>query len=228
MADNENSKRTIPETPAPTRSQTNLASRPPNIEKQSVDEASRGIPQSAAKPPPDAFVLKDRRGGEAGLVAEETAESSAWMETVAPEAAAEPATLSNLRKIGAECLLMAICFLTGSVTQNRHARAVPLPHRAATPVARPEISRGETARGLPDDAGAAFTNAIEDLDSAVGDFPQQSPQEILKTVSSSGRDCRLLWNGDYPSVLFGRTPIGTNSLAANLEGCAQAVRHLHR
>jgi hypothetical protein len=38
----------------------------------------------------------------------------------------------------------------------------------------------------------------------------------------------LVWNGDYPSLEFGKMPIPPNSLATTLEGCAEAVKQLPR
>ena len=219
----------VPVTPAPTRSQTNLASRAAGSELRSVEEGRRGIPLSAAKPPPGVSPAKQgRRIGDAGLAAVELREPGASQrptasaDTEVPEGASDAARPPNFLKIAAECLLVLICIMTGIVTPNRVGEAIVAPsHPAAAPPATREIK-------LPDDAGAAFRTAIDDLDGAVADIPEQSPEQILRTVSGPGHDCLLLWNGDYPSVIFGRAPVRPNSLAANLEGCAQAIKQLPR
>ncbi len=236
MAENDRNRSVLgtdkaPVTPAPTRSLTNLANRTPGAERLSIEAARSGIPQPAAKPPPDVSVLHERRRiGDAAPVVIALPEPSARVNTEeVREAAPSPHRRRNLRKTAAECLLALICVLTGMVPWNRVDRAVVAPpQRVAAPPGGQEISPAEPVRRLPDDAGAAFTTALDDLANAVEDRPQQSAEEMLKTVSRSGRDCMLVWNGDYPSLVFGKMPIPPNSLTTTLEGCAQAVKQLPR
>lgn len=216
-------------TPPPTRSQTNMASRAAGSQRISTKAARQRIPQPAAKPPPDMAVFKERRRiGEAASVVIELPESSASVDTQVREAVPEPPRRRNVR-IAAQWLLALICVLTGMVTRNSPDPAiVAQPHLAAKAPDGQKISPAEPVRELPDDAGEALTAALDDLDSAIEDFPQRSPEQILRAVSRPGHDCMLAWDTRYPSLIFGRMPIGPNSLAAMLEGCAQAVKQLPR
>ena len=218
----------IPVTSAPTHSKINLASRAPRPDRGSAAEAGPGIPQASAKPPPEASVFKERRRmSDAGPAVAELLEAPAWAEAGLRAAAAEAGGRRRIGQTAAWLLFVLVCIPTG-VTRKKLDRAIVAPpHPAAVPRDR-VAGLPEIVPGLPDDAGGALTAALDDLDSAVEGFPQQSPEQILRMVSGPGRDCRLLWKGHYPSIVFGMAPIRPNSLAANLEGCARAVKQLPR
>jgi hypothetical protein len=232
MAENERNRGVpgtdrVPVTPAPGRSRTNLANRASDAER--LLAAIRGIPPPAAKPPPDVSVVHEpRRSGEAASVVVKHRAPSAQVNPVFCEAVPLAERRRNPWKTAAKCLIALLCVLTGMVIGNSVDRAVVPPHRDTAPPGGRDISHTEPARVLQDDAGAAFTTALDDLDNAVVDRPQQSAEEILKMVSRPGYDCMLVWNGDYPSLVFGMRPIPPNSLTTTLEGCAQAVKQLPR
>jgi hypothetical protein len=234
MADNErsyqeNTGENIPVTGAPTRSQTNLASRAPGPERRSIEQ-THSFPQPAAKPPPDVTAVSERRRiTDAAPAVVEYPEPPTWVNAEVCEATHEPARRRSLRKIGAECLIVLICVLTGILARSRLGHPVMSPtHDSAARPGGPRTSPVEPLRGLPDDAGEAFTTALNDLDDAMEEFPQQSPERLLEKASVPGHDCLLLWHGDYASVVFGKMPSPPNSLAAGLEGCARAVKQLPR
>lgn len=225
----ENNPGNIPVTPAPGRSQANLASRAPGPERGIAAETGSATPQAAAKPPPDDSVFKERRRiSDAAPTVADFQESSAWADPGVREAAPASGGRRNIRATAARCLLVLFPILTGVTRQKGLDHAIVAPPRPAAVSGGPAVTAAEPVSGLPNDPGAALTTALDDLDSAVQGVPQHSPEEILRMVSRPGRDCRLIWKGHFPSIVFGTTPIRPNSLAENLEGCAQAVKQMSR
>jgi hypothetical protein len=113
--------------------------------------------------------------------------------------------------------VLCVMFRPTARDSNRPASAAPETR------ARKELSTLQQRNELPADPGAALTTAMDDLGAAIHAAPEGSTEEILRKVSTPGRDCRLVWANDSPSLVFGRYPIRANSLAHTLEACAQAI-----
>ena len=223
-------EQTMPVTPAPTRSQTNLASRALGVEKPLSETLCRGTPQAAAKPPPEVPENFRRRSADAGAVRSESPEEVNSGQPEGREDFAREAKRRNLSPIAARALLAIICIMTGMfVPVGRHrARNTSTSQSPVLTVPAP-IAVSEQAQyavGLPREPEAALTTALDDLDKAVRDRTE-SPEQILKIVSRPGQDCTLAWTGHYPSLVFGKKG-GPNSIAVTLEGCAQAVFRLRK
>lgn len=222
----------IPTTPAPSRSQVSRTGRArqewqpvPKEERISVGAAKvdvQPLPEvergADIRPPPDTQAYGRRRGdGSARLVDPSQAgdeidgqlRRSAWRDV----------------GIWARVALALVCLAPGRVAQDAN-------HPAAGRVA--EVSgafsggakRPESVAQLPADAERAMTTALDDLNSALEGIPGRSPEQLLREVSGRGGDCRMVWTNNLPSLVFGEKPIGPNSLASTMEGCAKAVSRL--
>lgn len=102
----------------------------------------------------------------------------------------------------------------------------PAPSAAPAAMASPTPAIYQGSRELPRDPPAAFTSALDRLDSALDSVGDENPRDALWKVSRPGKECLMIWNQNSPAVLFGRKPIGANSLAGTLSDCADAVSRL--
>jgi hypothetical protein len=75
--------------------------------------------------------------------------------------------------------------------------------------------------------GAAFTAALDRLDEAFSEFPDRSPEDLLRAASGPKAGCKVQWSDKLPSLLFGDMNAGPNVLAATLYHCAEAISRLH-
>jgi hypothetical protein len=75
---------------------------------------------------------------------------------------------------------------------------------------------------LPADPSAALSMALAELSQAL-DRARGNPEEVLRKVSKPGQKCTMVWANDSVSLVFGGDPIRANSLAHQLEDCAEAV-----
>lgn len=226
--------------PAPTRSRRNLANRARAAERSVLGVPRSPVPPRAAKPPLTTIPANypRRRRGDTLPAVRNTVVRVPEGPPPRPPAEVPAAETSSshlpvVRTFAAGCFLMLICLLQGvptrtgpdgppTVAPERSAALPPAPHE----IPKHEMSEADTLAARQQIAGAALTSALDDLDDAVESFPQQSPEQLLRRVSQPGQDCMLLWNKNYPSILFGRMPISENSLATSLEGCARAIRQL--
>jgi hypothetical protein len=216
----------MPVTPAPSRSQTNLESRAPGIEKRPLEISGRGTPQAAAKPPPAEVEKAGRRSTDAAGIPGEVRDASRSGKPEAREDFRKDGRRWSPASAAAQVLLAAVCIITGMFAQprNRMVRSVSpsqVPAVKATTVAS---EQNPYSAGFPGDPGRAFSTALDDLDNAVVQRPE-SPEEILRTVSRTGEDCSLAWIDRFPSLVFGKKT-GPNSIALTLEGCARAISRL--
>jgi len=220
-------KHKMPVTPAPTRSQTNLESRAPRIEKCPLEVSDSETPQAAAKPPPGGPEQSGRRSTDAAATPGEL------RDTCQSE---QPEVLEDLPKgvrhwspasAAAQVLLAVVCMITGMFAQPGQRNVRSFAPSPVMPVVKAQTAASEPApysAGLPGEPGGAFFTALGDLDNAVAQRPE-SPEQILRSVSRPGGDCSLTWIDRYPSLVFGKKT-GPNSIALTLEGCAQAFARL--
>jgi hypothetical protein len=97
--------------------------------------------------------------------------------------------------------------------------------RRREPVARePEARAGED---LPADPGAALTMGLAHLSTALERAGGGSPEEVLRKASKPGKKCMVVWTNDSVSLVFGGNALRPNSLAHELEDCAEAVSEEH-
>jgi hypothetical protein len=117
--------------------------------------------------------------------------------------------------------MMVVTLLCALRWQNaRGAKENPAPSAVA-------ISDPAPAIELPAEPDAALTMALAHLDTALNGVYGRSPEEVLRKVSTRGRDCTMVWADHSPSLVFGADPIRPNSLAQILEACAEAVSREH-
>lgn len=96
----------------------------------------------------------------------------------------------------------------------------------ATPVRR--LGRSAENRPPPSTGKSGdFSHALDQLDYALQAFPGVKPEEVLRAVYRSNKECALVWNDGHPSLLFGSGALGADSLASTLAQCAKAVEKLH-
>ncbi len=215
----------MPASPAPSRSQTNQQSRPPESQVQRVTGVAAANPPASAKPPPEDESAGRRRGDIASVSAEfqfSDYRTSGDFRSEADENQPEGNHRRRARTIAGSALLILICVPIWSSVQRHWAGRA-----RETSELTIEVSKElKPARELPPDGDSAMAAALEHLNAALEQIPGQSPEQILKLVSKPDRDCMLAWTNDLPSVVFGKEPILPNSLANTLEACADAVTQL--
>jgi hypothetical protein len=211
----------LPVSTAPTRSRTNLVTQTPRGGLIGTPGASfQSYP--VLNPAQPAVRRQARREGDAGAI---PANPSPLGQ--------DRAVAGNVRKALNPWLLLAslagtigiavLCVIFWPTARNSHSPAsAALAMRASA-----ELSTSQQRDELPDDPGAALTTAIDHLGAALDEVAEGSPEEILRKVSTPGRDCGMVWANDSPSLVFGRYPIRGNSIAHTLEACAQAVSRMH-
>jgi hypothetical protein len=101
----------------------------------------------------------------------------------------------------------------------------PAPSRAVAIAHRPLHDAASQLDHLP--PGAEFTAALDRLDEALAEFPNRSPEELLREASGKKDGCRLRWNDKLPSLFLGDMNASPNALASALLHCAEAVSKLH-
>ncbi len=217
----------VPVIPAPTRSRANLANQAPGLGTQAAGHQTifdplpprpqdEGEAPWSAKPPPGLPEQGRRRGDAAWIPIDFSDEDTAACGPL-------PKQRSRWRgvEIAGRIVLALVCALTGPVVRQANEKEVRGSAVIAEPTA-PVVQRTE----LPADPDAALTTALDHLNSALEAFPERSPEQILHQVSTPREDCMLAWTNNLPSVIYGREPIGPNSLAYTLEDCAKAVSRM--
>jgi hypothetical protein len=224
--------RQIPVITTPSLSQANPANGSPMGTNQFAGRLCRGALQAAAKPPPDGKPEDlGRRRTDAGAARPGIPEPPRSGLPEADEDAGGQRQRRGFGETAAKVLLAAVCVvivIAVQIERQRTEKIAASPLLSPAPTAEPDIIKlPGYSPGLPKEPEAALTTALDDLDSAI-ERRTESPEELLKTVSRPGENCALAWTSRLPSLVFGKKPIGPNSLAAELEGCAQAIARLPR
>ncbi len=68
-----------------------------------------------------------------------------------------------------------------------------------------------------------FSRSYSRLTDALNAVPQQSPDEVLRAVTTRARDCTFRWSNGQPALFYGRN----NSMLNTLKLCADAVESYH-
>jgi hypothetical protein len=134
-----------------------------------------------------------------------------------------PVVVSVIGTIGATVL----CVLFWPAARVAMGNATPVSAAVSIPAAAliPETPVPQSARTrleLPADPSAALSTALAELSQAL-DRARGNPEEVLRKVSKPGQKCTMVWANDSVSLVFGGDPIRANSLAHQLEDCAEAV-----
>lgn len=234
----------VPVSPAPARSQTNLANQPPRGRltgtpgaafRRSAAERETSRSYSARTKPPPAVPQQARRRGDAAAVPANP--SPLGQAGAAPERDTAVDTRHGLPITGtvrkalnpwavAACVLGMTAMAVLSVMFWPTARDAK-GQESALKSGAAGVSASQQPNELPAEPSAALTTALDHLSTAIDGAAEGSPEEILRKASTPGQDCTMVWVNNSPSLVFGRYPIRENSLAHTLEACAQAVLRLH-
>lgn len=239
---------TPPTTAAPTRSQVNRENKAP-----AAGPAAKPPPK-AAKPPPvaapqapqpaqtsggESSPYGRRRGDGPEIPAKSPAGSPSSKEgecgdASGPEAQPprKPQHSWHISAVAAQILLALICVTTESAFNERSDESDANISLQTQPQPRtgpqPQVLSAPSAQNVVGlTAEEALTTALDDLNSALETQPDRSPEELLEQVSTSDHKCMLAWHDHVPSLVFGKEPVETDSLANTLHACADAVRRLH-
>jgi hypothetical protein len=209
----------VPVIAAPTRSRTNLANQSPGLITQAAGHEAT------------------RRQGEAGTATPEEGRRRSDLRSVVDnlsrvphEAGSRRAGLpeEEVRKQRNRWRSAAIAGIALALTLVLSLPGLRIKPETTTwrprPPPAPVVSRQIE---LPVDPDAALITALDHLNAALEGFPARSPEQILRQVSGNGQNCMLVWTNDVPSLVYGREPLGPNSLAYTLEDCAEAVSRMH-
>ena len=227
----------IPLIPAPTRSRTNLANKAPGLSTQATGHEALG-PQSEALEEPavtlePAAQEQGRRSSDAASLpvnlsrADEEKDDQREL-AIEDELPKRPNSRHGIATAGG----IALAFVCGMcLPAPRTVRETATPDSLAPiqTVTRPAVPPTPVPRRieLPADPEAALTTALDHLNAELEALPAGlSPGQILRQVSADVHGCMLTWTNDIPSVVYGREPLGPNSLAYILEDCAEAVSRM--
>lgn len=143
--------------------------------------------------------------------------------------AAEQAGHRQVGGVASRIALMVICAMSGSIEYHPTAEDSAMVSVETSVAGSGAVGEGrsEATGALPEDPDQALTTALDDLNTALEGIPGRSPEEILHGLSVPGQGCMIAWTNHLPSLLYGKEPIGPNSLAYTVEGCAKAVSRLH-
>lgn len=236
--------RAVPGTAAPTRSQVNRESKAPQGGWAAKPPAGPPARRIARPPPKEPSRIAPDRGAEFGRRRADQRRTPVPSPEVRPpgregrEAGSGPESDSaggaqhswRIPAMAAQVALALICVATApSVHERRDESNANIPLQAQPrPQARPSQILSplpaQTAEAIS--ADEALTTALDDLDTALEAQPGRSPEELLRQVSTPDHDCMLAWHDHVPSLVFGKEPIGSNSLASTIQACANAVHHL--
>jgi len=124
------------------------------------------------------------------------------------------------------------CVLLWPMARRAMANPTPVSVAVSNPRASLDLkAREPEARAeeeLPAEPGAALTMGLAHLGTALERAGGGSPEEALRKASKPGqKKCMIVWTNDSVSLVFGGNALRPNSLAHELEDCAEAVSQEH-
>lgn len=237
-------KGAAPGTAAPTRSQVNQESKAPRAGWAAKPPPGAPARRIARPPPEEPSRLASNRRAEAGRRRADQRRTPVQSSEVRPfaregrearpgpesDSAGGPQHSWRIPAMAAQVALALICAATApSVHERRDESNANIalqsqPRPQARPPQNLSVPSPQTVTTIS--ADEALTTALDDLDTALEAQPGRSPEELLRQVSTPDHDCMLAWHDHVPSLVFGKEPIGSNSLASTIQACANAVHRL--